>query len=88
MVTRDERLAMFNQGPAPPGQMPQILAEDHNGTYVVPCLPMVRRSRAQFKKQTIAHDKNSGMADRLPLSNLRADIFYRLPSLARRRGSV
>jgi hypothetical protein len=36
MATRDERLAMFNDGPPPPGRKLQLLAEDNNGTYVLP----------------------------------------------------
>ena len=36
MATRDNRLAEFNQGPAPPGQPLQVLCEDHNGTYLLP----------------------------------------------------
>jgi hypothetical protein len=36
MATRDHRLADFNNGPPPLGQALQLLAEDHNGTYVLP----------------------------------------------------
>jgi hypothetical protein len=36
MATRDHRLAEFNNGAPPPGQQVQLLAEDHNGTYLLP----------------------------------------------------
>ena len=36
MTTRNDRLAMFNNGPPPQGRPLQVLAEDHNGTYVLP----------------------------------------------------
>ena len=36
MATREHRLSEFNQGPAPAGQPLQLLAEDHNGTYLLP----------------------------------------------------
>jgi len=36
MVSRDQRLAEFNNGPPPPGQPLQLLCEDHNGTYLLP----------------------------------------------------
>jgi hypothetical protein len=36
MVTRDYRLAEFNNGSPPQGQPLQLLCEDHNGTYLLP----------------------------------------------------
>jgi len=36
MATRDYRLSEFNNGPPPSGQPLQLLAEDHNGTYLLP----------------------------------------------------
>jgi hypothetical protein len=36
MATREHRLSEFNIGPAPAGQPLQLLAEDHNGTYLLP----------------------------------------------------
>ena len=36
MATRDYRLAEFNDGEPPPGKPLQLLAEDHNGTYLLP----------------------------------------------------
>lgn len=36
MATRNDRFATFANGTPPPGQRLQLLAEDHNGTYVLP----------------------------------------------------
>src|ERR1700704_3609936 len=36
MATREHRLSEFDQGPPPLGRPLQLLAEDHNGTYLLP----------------------------------------------------
>ena len=36
MTTREHQVSEFNQGPPPPDQSLQVLAEDHSGTYVLP----------------------------------------------------
>ena len=36
MATRAYRLSEFNQGPPPLGEPLELLAEDHNGTYLLP----------------------------------------------------
>src|SRR3977135_1872083 len=35
MATREHRLSEFDQGPPPLGRPLQLLAEDHNGTYLL-----------------------------------------------------
>jgi len=36
MATREHRLSEFDQGTPPLGRALQLLAEDHNGTYLLP----------------------------------------------------